>query len=58
MVTGLVRADDQFRQVRATAFGLGLGERLDRAGVVAAEVGEHVPIPASASASRNAVLVL
>ena len=39
---GLVRADDQFRQVRAMAFRPGLGERLDQARMVAAEVGEHV----------------
>ena len=39
---GLVRADDQFGQVGPASLGADLGERLDQARVVAAEVGEHV----------------
>ena len=38
----LVRAEDELRQLILTAIGLGLGEGLDDAGVIAAEIGEDV----------------
>ena len=39
---GLVRADDQLRELIPAAVGLGLGEGLDEAGMIAAEIGEDV----------------
>ena len=54
----LMRADDELWQFLRTALGLGMRERFDEAGMALPKLAKTCEIPAPASASRNAVLVV
>jgi len=54
----LMRADDELGQFLRTTLGLGMREPFDKAGMAFPRLAKACETPASASASRNAMLVV